>query len=76
MSITYTRWTLHGEDACTGIIESSDLNGSQHEDRSAEEEEQDKDISIFLEDRDLVTSLLTSDERARKKQWLKGCELI
>jgi hypothetical protein len=66
MSITYTRWTLHGEDARTGIIESLDLNGSQHEDRSAEEEEQDKDISIFLEDRDLTTSLLTSDERAEK----------
>ena len=59
MLATYTRWIHHGQEyLVTDIIEPSDMHGSHHDGRIAEEEE-DGDDNTFP-DIDLVTNLLTS----------------
>ena len=70
MSPTYTRWIHDGEESSgTDIIEPSDMHGSHHDDRIAEEEE-DGDDNTFL-DNDFVLNLMTSEERAGREPKFK-----
>ena len=55
MSPTYTTWIHHGEEGGgIDIIEPSDVLGSHHDDKIAEEEQEDGDNNILLDFDDLV----------------------